>query len=188
MIVVCGALRRDGTRSSTAVVIAERAAAAARDASAVQVVGVMPDDPGGDARLAALAAAGIGHVAVLRGLERPLDAADIDLAIHYLPGVRVVVGVDLPGPALVALAAAAAFSGAVAIVVTTAAGPSAGPGAPAGSLPEGVVVLAAPASDPDGTFAGFVASFCLRLEAGESPADAWASTVRALAVDAVRAG
>jgi hypothetical protein len=185
MIVVCGSLGRDGSWPSTATVIAKRAVAATGGASSVQVVGVVPDDPEGDARLMALAAAGVGHVAVLRGPERPIDAADVDLALQYLPDVRVVVGVDLLGPALAALADAAAFAGAAAIVVTTASSPSRGP---ADALPEGVVILAAPARDPDGTFAGFVASFCIRLDAGELPADAWASTVRALAVDPVPVG
>jgi hypothetical protein len=50
-------------------------------------------------------------------------------------------------------------------------------------ITDGAIVLEAPTSDPDGTFAGFVGSLAARLDAGATPADAWAETTRQLAVD-----
>jgi len=56
--------------------------------------------------------------------------------------------------------------------------------APSG-LPSSALVLQAPASDPGGGFAGFVAALAVRIDAGEAPPDAIKATVAALAVDPV---
>jgi hypothetical protein len=177
MIVVCGDLGRP-SRGASAILIAGRAAQAG---SAVQLVGVVPDDPEGGRRLLDLAAAGVGHAAVLRSPARDLDPADVDLALRYLPDARVVVTIGL-GPAVVEVAGErAAWAGATLIVIgNTGAGDAAGP-----DLPDDAIALDPPPTDPDGTFAGFVGVLAARLDAGATPADAWAATTRALAVDAV---
>ncbi len=179
MIVVCGELTGKLMGGASPAAVARAAAAAG---ATVQVVGLVSDDADGDRRLLEFAAAGIGHVAVLRGPARELEAADVDLALRYLPEIRVIVTVGVP-PAILATASEhASWSGAALVAVTFAA-----PGA-AGDQPmfsEGAVVLEAPPSDLDGTFAGFVGAFAARSDAGATPADAWAATTKALAVDAV---
>lgn len=109
----------------------------------------------------------------------------MDLALRYLPDVRVIVAVRLAPPVLAAAAERASWSAAslVAIDGARSAGPHGQAVAPV--LPEGAVVLEAPPADPDGTFAGFVGTFVARLDAGANPADAWAATMRDLAVDPV---
>lgn len=148
----------------------------------MQAVGIVPDDPAGDTVLLELAGGGIGHVAVLRGPARTLEGADVDLALRYLSDVRVVVTVGLVPAAVAAAAERASWAGAPLIVIRDA---GTGADAEAEELPDGAIVLEAPASDPEGTFAGFVGAFAARLDAGATPADAWAATTRALAVDPV---
>lgn len=179
MIVVCGSLGGRVTRGASATAIAGRAAA---HGGAVQAVGVVPDDPDGDRRLLELAVAGVGHAAVLRGPARTLDAADVDLALRYLSDVRVVVTVGLTTAAVAAAAERANWAGAPLIAIRDA---GTGRDAEPGGLPDGAIVLEAPASDPVGTFAGFVGAFAARMDEGATPADAWAATTRALAVDPV---
>lgn len=179
MIVVCGTLGGRVTRGASAVAIAGRAA---EHGATVQAVGVVPDDPDGDRQLLDLAAARVGHAAALRGPARSLDAADVDLALRYLSDVRVVVTVGL-GPAAVAAAAErASWAGAPLVAIRE---PGQGKDTGPGELPDGAIVLEAPASDPDGTFAGFVGAFAARMDDGATPGDAWAATTRALAVDPV---
>jgi len=151
--------------------------------AAAQVVAVVPDDPGGDRRLLELAAAGVGHAAVLRGPARALEAADVDLALRYLADVRVVVAVGLAESVVAAVAERATWAGTVLVVIGEPGSDGAGVGAV--TLPEGAIVLEAPGSDPDGTFAGFVGALAARLDRGATPADAWAATTRELAVDPV---
>ncbi|MEO8462398.1 MAG: hypothetical protein ABI555_04250, partial [Chloroflexota bacterium] len=150
--------------------------------SVVQVVGIVPEGADGDATLLALTEAGIGHAAVLRTALRALEGADLDLALRYLPDTRVVVAIDLESELLPALADGAAFAGAP-LVVVTAHGGAAGVGQL--TLPDSAIVLQAPVSDPDGTFAGFVAAFASRLDAGDAAADAWMGTLQSLAVDPI---
>ncbi len=144
------------------------------------MIGIVPDGPDGDRGLLDLATRGIGHAAVLRTHPRPLDAADIELALRYLPDVRVVVAVDGDPVLDAALVDGAGYSAATLILVVG----NAQRGERA-DLPASAVVLAAPDQDPDGTFAGFVGAFAARVDAGASSADAWRSTVRDLAVDPV---
>ena len=179
MIVVCGDLEPIGRHDRMALTIAGRAVRAAQ----VQVIGIIPDGPDGDRRLIALAAAGIGHAAVLRTAFRALEAADIELALRYLPDLRVVVATDPEDAVIPTLTDGAAYAGAALVVI----------GRPDQTdrrrdLPTSAIVLAAPLSDPDGTFAGFVGAFAARLDGGAAPADAWAATVRDLAVDPVTRG
>jgi hypothetical protein len=185
MIVVCGEFGGPLARGTSALVVAARAAAAG---AAVQAVGVVPDDPEGDKVLQGLVSAGVGHVAVLRGPVRALEAADVDLALRYLSEVRVVVTVGLDGGAVAAAAERASWAGATLIAVRWAGDGAEATGAAggvAGELPDGTIELEAPASDPDGTFAGFVAALAARIDGGAPPAEAWTATTRALAVDPV---
>jgi hypothetical protein len=55
----------------------------------------------------------------------------------------------------------------------------------AGEPDADAIVLDSPPSDPEGTFAGFVAALAVRLDAGEPAGTAWSATVAALAVDSV---
>lgn len=159
-----------------------RAAAAGAE---VQAIGIVPDDPEGDRRVLELAVGRVGHAALLRGPERELEPADVDLGLRYLPEVRVIVTVGLPRSVVVKAAEHVGWSGAALVVIDDAAADGAGAGVGTAELPGGAIVLQAPPSDPDGTFAGFVGAFAARLDAGEMPADAWATTTRELAVDPV---
>jgi len=181
---VCGSFEIGDTHSSMAASLALRAVTAGGP-GVVQAVGLIPDDDRGDWALMALANGGVGHAAMLRGPGRPIEPADIDLAIRYLPDVRVVIAVDLAAATLRAIADGAAYAGATAIVIVTAGPEAADPTAAGDALPPGALVLAAPTDDPDGTFAGFVAAFAVRIDAGAAPADAWNATLGALAVDSV---
>ena len=179
MIVVCGSLEPVGRHEGMALAIAGRAAGFAQ----VQVIGIIPDGPDGDRQLIALATAGIGHAAVLRTASRALEAADVDLALRYLPELRVVVAAGADASLLPTLVDGAAYAGASLIVIDRAGATEA-----ERNLPPSAIVLEAPSSDPDGTFAGFVGAFAARLDGGAVPADAWETTVRDLAVDPVRPG
>lgn len=180
MIAICGDLASSGRRESLAVSIAERAIAAR---ATVQVVGIVPTGSDGDATLLKLAATGIGHAAVLRTAARPLENADLELALRYLPDIGVVIAVELDSIVLATVSDGAAFTGASLIVVQPHGATEAA--AADADLPASAIVIGAPGADPDATFAGFVADFAARLDAGAVPADAWNSSVRALAVDAV---
>ena len=179
MIVTCGALGASNARGVSAAAVARRAAA---NGASVQVVGVLPEGPVADRLLLELAAEGIGHAAVLREPARELEAADLDLALRYLPEVRVVVVVEMPAPIVAAAAEQTQWSGAALIVLDRAAVDAE---LPPPNLPDGAIVLESPATDPDGTFAGFVGVLAARLDAGATAADAWAATTRELAVDPV---
>lgn len=181
MIVVCGQLDPVARQDPLALVVAERAA---RAGARVEMVGLVADDAAGDGLVLRLAAARVGHAALLRSRARPLEAADIDLALRYLPDVRVIVATELGGDLVSAIATGAAFAGAALVVVTAQSGALGVPDDLA--IDESAIVIAAPSDDPDGTFAGFVAEFAARLDAGEVPADAWAATIQTLAVDPVR--
>ena len=180
MIVVCGSLEPSARRESLAMVIAERAT---KTGAWVQVIGIVPDGVDGDRRLVDLAAAGIGHAAVLRTAVRSLEAADVELALRYLPDIGVVVATDATPALIPALLDGAGYAGAALLLIVDAEATL----DPA-SLPSTAIVLQAPAHDPDATFAGFVGAFAARLDGGAVPADAWAATVRELAVDPVTPG
>lgn len=177
MIVVCGDFASPGERGTGAAEIARRAAVAG---AGVQLVSVVADEAEGDAWLLDLGTADVQHAAVLRESPRPLEGADLDLALRYLPEVRVIVVVNAAAEVEAVAAEHASWSGAALVVLE--------PSTPGGvvsrsDLPDGAIVLEAPAGDPDGTFAGFVGALAARLDAGATPADAWAATTSELAID-----
>jgi hypothetical protein len=174
-VIVVGFMGTAGEDGALAREIARRAAATG---ARVEMVGVAAPDASGDKRLLDLAAAGIGHATVVRSTADGLEAADLDLALRYLPEVRAIVLVAPDSSLIPPAAAASGWSGAGLIVIArtgdidTAAAPNA-------------VVLEPPTVDGDGTFAGLVAVLGTRIEAGDDPKTAWQSTASALAVDPV---
>lgn len=150
----------------------------------VEMVGAAAPGADGDRRLLELAAATVGHATVIRSGAQDLEPADLDLALRYLPGVRAIVLVRPPAPLIPTALAGADFTGAPLVLV--------GPLEPeslsaidevSGADAARPIVLDAPATDPDGTFAGFVAALAVRLDAGEPPESAFRATVSALAAD-----
>lgn len=102
-----------------------------------------------------------------------LEAADIELGLRYLVEFRVVVAADpLDEEAATVVADAAAYTGAHLIALV-----------PAGSTPPlslgGATVLEIPPADPDGAFAGFVASYAAALDLGDDPAIAFRAAAEA---------
>ena len=185
VIVVAGPLGLSRDALTGAAAVAGRVAAAGAE---VEAVGVVPADATGDALLFRLTSAGVRHAAVLRSPASSLDAADLELALRYLPDVRAIVVVDA-GPDLAATAAAAAGWSDAALVLVTPSGRDAassegGPDVPA-EIADRAIVLAAPPSDPDAAFAGFVAGLATRLAEGASAADAWTQTASALGVEPI---
>lgn len=175
MIVVgfLGAAGRDG---ELAFDVARQAAATG---ARVEMVGVAAPDTAGDERLIELAQAGIGHATVVRSGADSLDAADLDLALHYLPEIRAIVLVGPDGSLIAPATAEASWSGAGLVIVSSNAD------APDDDAAQ-AIVIEPPKRDPDGTFAGLVANLAVRLELGDDPRKAWQSTAASLAVDPVR--
>ena len=180
MIVVAGELRSGKRGAVDAVAVAGRIAALGEW---VEAVGILPADDTGDRRLLELRALRVGHAAVLRSPADALDAADLDLALRYLPDISAVVLVE-PPPTLVATAtAAASWLGAGLVLVASGAVDLTGE-APRSDR---VVVLGPPRSDPDGVFAGLVAALAVRLAGGSSSADALTHASAALGAERVSA-
>ncbi len=99
-----------------------------------------------------------------------LESADLALALQYLPDYRVVVVAQpLDAAALAAAAEAAGWSGARLVVVT------ADERSPVATLPDDATILEAPADDAEGAFASLVGRYAAALDAGSSPADAFAA-------------
>lgn len=99
-----------------------------------------------------------------------LDAGDVDLALKYLPGARVVVIADALSEAAITTAAeGAAFAGARLVLLLPA-------GAATPTLPPETTVLETPADD-DGSFGRVVGAFAAGLDAGLEPAAAFAGAV-----------
>jgi hypothetical protein len=102
-----------------------------------------------------------------------VDAADLDLALRYVPDYRVlVIAADLDPPALEAVVAAAAWSGAHLVAIVP-------DGAPPSSLPDAATALLRPTTDPDGAFAAMVASYAVALDRGDDPRSAFDAAQRA---------
>jgi hypothetical protein len=100
----------------------------------------------------------------------PLDAADLELALRYLPDYRVVViAQPLDAAALAAVVEATRWSGAQLIVVASGDAPSAAP------LPDGATILEAPSKDAEGAFATVVGRYAAALDEGMTPAAAFAA-------------
>jgi hypothetical protein len=140
-----------------------------------ELVATVAMDRAGDRALLDLAAAGVGHAAALRSPAAALEPADLDLALRYLPDLRVVVLAADAATLGATAAASAAWAGARLVAVAD--------GDPPAALPDDAIVLAAPPSDPDEAFAGIVAALATRLDAGEAPAAAWAAVARDLGVE-----
>lgn len=166
-----------GVLGSDAAGVGEIARRAAAGGSKVELVGLVPGDPTWDKALFDLAQAGVGHATVVRSARASMEAADLELALRYLPDIRCVVLAAPPGRLLDAAVAGADFAGAPLVLV--------GPleDASLAALSSEPIVLDPPAQDPDGTFAGFVAALAVRIDRGEPSESAFRSTVSALAVD-----
>lgn len=110
----------------------------------------------------------------LRAGDSPtLDPGDVGLALRYLDGYRVIIVAEpLSRPGFDVAGEAAAYGGAR-LVAIVADGGSADP------LPEGAIVIEAPASDPDGVFARTVGLLAVALDAGADPAAALEGAVAA---------
>ena len=183
----------DGTAARTAI-------AAARGGGDVQLVGKTGEDPLGDEVLMALAAAGVGHVAMLRDPDHPtpravaagdasppsamldgdseppvaivpadpadrpaLEAADVELALRYLPDQRVIVVAEPQTDAVVAVVADAAdYAGAQLVVVASA----------RSQRPVRALVIEPPMDDRDGLFGSLLGELAVLLESGASPDEA----------------
>ena len=96
-----------------------------------------------------------------------LDAADVDLALRYLPEYRVIVVAERLGPeALQVVADASRWSGASLVVV--------GRANDLAGLPEEATVFAPPDDgDPDGAFATMVGTYAAGLDRGDEPRTAF---------------
>jgi sugar/nucleoside kinase (ribokinase family) len=180
------------------------AAAGAQAGSLVEIVGRVGEDAAGEAVLLDLARRGVRHVAVLRDAERPtavlpadiaddleaesdpepeprgndaqptLDAADLELALSYLPEYAVIVVAEpLSSSALRVVAEAAGWSEAALVVV--------GAAADLAGLPDNATVFAPPDGDPDGAFAAMVGAYAAGLDRGDDPRAAFAAATTAVA-------
>ena len=116
MIVVVGNLRSEKRRRADAATIAGRVAGLGER---VEAVGVLAADDAGDKRLVDLRTLGVGHAAVLRTPADRLDAADLDLALRYLPDVGAIVLVEPAADLVGAAAAAATWLGAGLVIIAS---------------------------------------------------------------------
>jgi sugar/nucleoside kinase (ribokinase family) len=108
-----------------------------------------------------------------------LEAADIELALRYLPDYRVLVVADsLAESSLRVAAAAAAWNGAALIVIVPAGSTQAAAG-------DDTTVIEAPPDDPDDAFAGIVGAYAAAIDRGEEPKEAFASASSTLGWSAV---
>lgn len=172
-MIVVGVLAPDAGPAVAAV-----ARRAAGGGSRVEVVGVAPAGPDGDRRLMGLAAAGVGHATVTRSAASTIEAADLELALRYLPDIRVIVLASPDATLLRVAAEGSSWSAATLIAL----GPLT-PDASAIADAAAALVLEPPPTDPDEAFAGLVAAFARRLDGGEAAAAAWRATLASLAVD-----
>jgi sugar/nucleoside kinase (ribokinase family) len=131
------------------------------------------DDDDGDRRNADDA----DRMTTLSGLS--LEAADIELALRYLPDYRVLVVADsLAESSLRVAAAAAAWNGAALVIIVPAGSTQAAAG-------DDATVIEAPPDDPDDAFAGIVGAYAAAIDRGEEPAEAFASASSTLGWSAV---
>ena len=183
----------------------ETARAAAAAGAEVQLVGRVGDDPAADGLLLALAAAGIGHVAVLRDPARPTpvegevdaDGTDDPGPVDPDPDASVShqVPIELdPGDVDLGLRYLTEFA---VLVLVPPASPDVlriaiegarwangalilvvdGEMSPDVGLAPDAIVLEAPVDDPDGAFATVVGRLAAALDAGADPATAFRDVV-----------
>ena len=174
MIVVLGRPALD-ERGSLGGLPARVAVAAAAAGAQVEIAGTVADSAQGDDTVVQLGRAGVGHAALLRNPDeaRPLEAADVDLALRYVPDSRVVIVAE----PLDAAAARAAFDGATyhraeLVIVRQ-------PGAAADTdVPAGATIIEQPDEDA-GAFAELVGRYTALLDSGRAPSDAWSDAIAA---------
>jgi hypothetical protein len=155
------------------------ALAAAAAGARVELVGKVGDDRAGDTVAVELGRAGVGHAALLRepaaqtpiaGSDEalPLGAADVELALRYLPDFRVIVAADvLPDPVAAVVADAARYGGAHRVLI----------GGETGKDADDVTALDPP-DDARTAFAEFVGRYAALLDVGAVPAEAFATAAR----------
>ena len=174
MIVVLGRPALD-ERGALGGLPARVAAAAAAAGARVEMVGTVADSADGDNTVVQLGRAGVGHAALLRnpGEARTLEAADVDLALRYVPDSRVVVLAEpLDAAAARAVFDGAAYHGAELIIVRES-------GAAATSdVPAGATMLEQPDEDA-GAFADLVGRYASGIDSGRPAADAWSDAIAA---------
>lgn len=153
--------------------------------AAVELVGTIGDDAGGDAVAVDLARSGIGHAALLRiaavptastdGASGPgprLEARDLDLGLRYVADFRVLVAAEPLTPDLEAvIIEAAAYAGAAVVAI------AAGDGAVGNALADSATVFEAP-SEALGPFAEMIGRYAAALDAGVPPGAAFAAAAR----------
>jgi sugar/nucleoside kinase (ribokinase family) len=100
--------------------------------------------------------------------DRPtLEPADVELALHYLPDIRVVVVAGPVAPGVVAAAGEwASYANAHLVVLAER---EAEEISEAAELPPGSLVLEAPAWDPDDALAAIVGEYAAEVDGGASP-------------------
>jgi sugar/nucleoside kinase (ribokinase family) len=117
------------------------------------------------------------RITTVSGLS--LEAADVELALRYLPDYRVLVVADLLAePSLRVAIAAASWNGAALVVIVPA-------GATQPAAGDDATVIEAPPDDPDDAFAGIVGAYAAAIDRGEEPKEAFASASSTLGWSAV---
>ena len=184
-----------GADADVAGLAASIATAAAAAESRVELVGKIGDDDAGDAVLLAMSRRGVGHVATLRDPSRPtpvvldrdddpddgsaidpsgasasaqapeLDAADVGLALRYLPELAVIVAVHVAPDVVAETVSASGWARTALIVVADPASP-----APEG-LPDDALALAVDDVGELGGVGGAIGRYAASLDQGR-PADA----------------
>ena len=214
MIVVIGSpISRSGDPDGLGGSAAGIAGAAAAAGSIVQLVGKAGEDPAGDAVMLALAAAGIGHVALVRDavnatpVQAAPPAADEGDPLATEPGppglgpppglplepADVELALRYLGEFRVIVVAEPQSAGVLTVVADAASYSTAELIVVAGraglgegiTLPAGATVLQQPADgDPEGAFAGFVGALAAAVDGGASSTDAFRDLERRLGVSA----
>jgi hypothetical protein len=134
---------------------------------------VMETSPGSDDEAEVDAEGSTARLLPDSPAARPgLEAADVELALRFLPAANVVVVADAMSEATTAAGVeGAAFSAAKLVVLVPA-------GATAPTVPAEATVLEAPVDD-DGSFGRLVGAFAGALDAGVDPGSAFAEAVKA---------
>ena len=130
---------------------------------------VLPDSPDEETSGIADESETANSTDVDRAVDRTdwpaLEPEDIELALLYLPDVRVIVVAEpLPGPVLEAVTDAASYLAAPVVMVTQ----------DATTLPTADLVIAAPDTDPDGAFAEVLGQIGTAVDRGVPIAEALA--------------
>jgi hypothetical protein len=192
-------LRGQGADADVAGLAASIAIAAAAADSRVELVGKIGDDPAGDAVLLALSRRGVGNVATLRDPSHPtpaasdpgddpddgtpsaappaqapeLDAADVGLALRYLPELGVIVAAHIAADVIAEAVSAAGWARTALIVVLPSGGAS------PDDLPPGALVLEADETDELGGVGAAIGRYAAAVDQGRAADAAYAELVAA---------